>query len=105
MAPRSTTSRTAAENEPSPTGGAQDDRGAPANGDTFEAAYARLEEISAQLEAGGLTLERSVDLYEEGMRLAERCQALLTSVEQRIETLRQRAGGSDAGGNGGDAGR
>ncbi len=28
-------------------------------------------------------------LYEEGMQLAQRCQELLTGVEQRIETLRQ----------------
>lgn len=58
--------------------------------ESFEAVFTRLEEISAALEAGGLPLERSVDLYEEGMRLAERCQQLLASVEQRIETLRQR---------------
>jgi exodeoxyribonuclease VII small subunit len=60
----------------------------------FEAVFTRLEEISALLEAGGLPLERSVDLYEEGMRLAQRCQELLTNVEQRIETLRQRALGN-----------
>ncbi len=54
----------------------------------FEVLYARLETVSQQLEAGGLTLEGSVALYEEGMRLAARCQALLGAVEQRIETLR-----------------
>lgn len=54
----------------------------------FEALYARLETVSQQLEAGGLTLEGSLALYEEGMRLAQRCQALLGAVEQRIETLR-----------------
>lgn len=61
--------------------------------ESFEAAYARLEAVAQQLEAGGLTLEQSVALYEEGMRLAERCQALLGDVEQRIEILRQRANG------------
>ena len=55
----------------------------------FEALYARLEAVSQMLEAGGLTLDQSLALYEEGMRLAQRCQALLTDVEQRIETLRQ----------------
>ena len=55
----------------------------------FEAIYARLEAVSQALEAGGLTLEQSLALYEEGMRLAQRCQALLADVEQRIETLRQ----------------
>ena len=66
----------------------------PAEPEGFEAVFARLEEISATLEAGGLSLESSVDLYEEGMRLAQRCQDLLTNVEQRIETLRQRAPGN-----------
>ena len=55
----------------------------------FEVLYARLEAVSQMLEAGGLTLDQSLALYEEGMRLAQRCQALLTDVEQRIETLRQ----------------
>ena len=59
----------------------------------FEALYGRLEAVSQQLEAGGLTLEQSLALYEEGMRLAQRCQAILATVEQRIETLRQSAGG------------
>ncbi len=60
-----------------------------AEDDTFEALYARLEAVTAQLEAGDLTLEQSVALYEEGMRIAQRCQALLAQVEQRIETLRE----------------
>lgn len=62
-------------------------------GGTFEALYARLEEVAQRLEAGDLTLEESVRLYEEGMTLAEQCQVLLTDVEQRIEILRQRANG------------
>ncbi|MFA7249174.1 MAG: exodeoxyribonuclease VII small subunit [Dehalococcoidia bacterium] len=60
----------------------------------FETLFARLESVSQQLEAGGLTLEQSLALYEEGMRLSQRCQALLGAVEQRIETLRQGAGGA-----------
>jgi len=56
---------------------------------SFEALFARLEEITGLLEAGDLALERSVQLYEEGMRVAERCQQLLGSVEQRVEQLRE----------------
>ena len=55
----------------------------------FEALFVRLEEITALLESGDLALERSVQLYEEGMRLAERCQQLLAGVEQRVEQLRE----------------
>ena len=63
---------------------------ADASADTsFEALFARLEEITGMLEAGDLALERSVQLYEEGMRVAERCQQLLGSVEQRVEQLRE----------------
>ena len=62
--------------------------GAPSE-ETFEALYRRLEEVAARLESGNLPLEESVTLYEEGMRLAQQCQALLTTVEQRIETLRE----------------
>ena len=58
-------------------------------GETFEVLYRRLEEVAARLEAGNLPLEESVTLYEEGMRLAQQCQALLAIVEQRIETLRE----------------
>ena len=57
--------------------------------ESFEALYRRLEEVAARLEGGNLGLEDSVALYEEGMRLARRCQELLSGVEQRIEVLRQ----------------
>jgi exodeoxyribonuclease VII small subunit len=57
----------------------------------FETLFGRLETTAAQLQDGKLTLDQSVALYEQGMEIAERCQALLTDVEQRIEILRQRA--------------
>ena len=42
--------------------------------ETFEQVYARLEATVARLEEGGLTLDQSIALYEEGMELARRCQ-------------------------------
>ena len=57
--------------------------------DTFEALFARLEDVTAQLEAGEVPLDRAVALYEEGMTLAQRCQRLLSEAEQRIEQLRE----------------
>ena len=56
---------------------------------TFEQLYDRIEAVTAQLEGGGLSLEQSVALFEEGMVLAQRGQQLLGDVEQRIEALRQ----------------
>ena len=64
----------------------------------FEAIFTRLEAVSQQLEAGGLSLEQSLALYEEGMLLAQRCQLLLGAVEQRIETLRAASPGPSPGG-------
>ena len=65
------------------------ERPAPDADESFEALYARLEAITAQLEAGELPLERSVELYAEGMRLAERCQRMLADATQRVERLRE----------------
>ena len=57
---------------------------------SFEAAFARLEEVLATLEAGNLPLEQAIALYEEGMRLAQRCQERLESAELRITQLQAR---------------
>ena len=57
--------------------------------DSFEALYKRLEETVAKLESGGLTLEESLGLYEEGAKLAQECQALLKNAEQRITKLQE----------------
>ena len=55
----------------------------------FEGLYRKLEETVEKLEKGGLSLEESITLYEEGMELAKRCQALLDGAEQRITKLRE----------------
>ena len=55
----------------------------------FETLYKRLEETVARLEEGGLTLDQSLALYEEGMKLARRCQELLQAAEIRITKLQE----------------
>ncbi len=42
-----------------------------------------------RLEEGGLTLDESLALYEEGMKLAQRCQELLQQAELRITKLQE----------------
>ncbi len=54
---------------------------------TYETRYARLQEVVLQLESGDLSLEQSITLYEEGIRLAAECQALLDAAELRIQQL------------------
>lgn len=55
----------------------------------FESLYKRLEETVAKLEEGGLTLEQSLELYEEGTKLARRCQELLREAELRVTKLQE----------------
>jgi len=52
--------------------------------ESFEDVYKRLEEAVRRLEEGGLTLDQSIVLYEEGMGLAKTCQTLLEKAELRI---------------------
>lgn len=59
---------------------------------SFEEAYARLEEIVAQLESADLAVDRSVELYEMGMRLIRHCTSCLDGAELRIKQL---VGGAD----------
>lgn len=54
---------------------------------TFEEALARLQEIVRQLENGDLPLERSLELFEEGIGLFKRCQTELQIAEGRISKL------------------
>jgi exodeoxyribonuclease VII small subunit len=69
--------------------------------ETFEQVYARLEETVAKLEEGGLSLDQSIALYEEGMELARRCQAHLDEAEQKVTKLRETfAPVPERGGNG-----
>lgn len=57
----------------------------PAEG--FEAATDRLAKIVEELERGDLALERSLALFEEGVRLARRAQERLDGAERRVQEL------------------
>ena len=56
---------------------------------TFEELYQRLEETVTKLEAGGLSLDDSLALYEEGMNLARRCQEILDGAELKVTRLKE----------------
>ena len=54
---------------------------------TFEQAFGELEMTVQRLEAGDLTLEEAIALYERGMRLAQRCSNALDAAELQTQTL------------------
>jgi len=57
--------------------------------ETFEELYQRLEQTVAKLEAGGLSLDDALALYEEGMSLARRCQEILDGAELKVTRLKE----------------
>jgi exodeoxyribonuclease VII small subunit len=54
---------------------------------SFEESTRRLAKIVEQLEAGDLPLERSLELFEEGVKLAREAQERLDRAERRVEEL------------------
>jgi len=54
---------------------------------TFEQAYQELERVVEQLEAGDLTLDRSLELFERGMQLAKLCESQLDQAQQRVSRI------------------
>lgn len=61
---------------------------------SFEASLKELEQIVEQLEAGNLPLERSLELFEKGVRLSRECQGRLEEAERKVEMLMKGADGS-----------
>ena len=53
----------------------------------FEVQIEKLEVLVAQLENGNLSLEDSIKAYEEGVKIAQACQATLKNAEQKVEIL------------------
>lgn len=54
---------------------------------SFEAALVELENIVTQLEAGDLTLEASLALFERGQQLAAFCNQQLDEATLKVEML------------------
>ena len=53
----------------------------------FETSLEELERIVRELEQGELTLEKSLELFEQGVKLSRECQERLNQAERRIEIL------------------
>ena len=59
---------------------------------TFEAALSRLERLVHELEEGNLSLEQSIQCFEEGMELVRRCASELRRIESQVKVLTEEAG-------------
>jgi exodeoxyribonuclease VII small subunit len=63
----------------------------------FEAALKRLEEIVRKLESGEAPLDEAIELYSEGDRLKQQCEARLQAAQARIEQIQFGRDGAPSG--------
>jgi exodeoxyribonuclease VII small subunit len=61
---------------------------------SFEEAFAQLEADVAALQDGKLPLERALQYYQEGMKLAQYCNGLLQKAELSVQQLRVDSNGT-----------
>lgn len=54
---------------------------------TFEESLKRLEEIVHQMEQGNVPLQESLNLFEEGSKLARACASMLDEAECKVVRL------------------
>ena len=64
---------------------------------SFEAALKRLEEIVRKLESGEASLDEAIELYSEGDRLKQQCEARLQAAQARIEKIQFGRDGAPSG--------
>jgi exodeoxyribonuclease VII small subunit len=60
--------------------------------ESFEGCLEELEKVVKELEAGDLSLERSLELFERGMSLSDTCRHQLEAAETRVEMLIRKDG-------------
>jgi exodeoxyribonuclease VII small subunit len=58
----------------------------------FEECLQRLEQILVELERGEIPLEKSLQLFEEGMTLSKTCRKELEEAEGKVEILLKQNG-------------
>ena len=58
---------------------------------SFEQALKRLEEIVDTLEAGNISLEESIKIYQEGIALSKLCSGMLEEAEGKVLAIMNRS--------------
>ncbi len=53
----------------------------------FEDSIGKLEEIVSKLETGDVTLDESLSLFEQGIKLSKGCQKMLDNAEKKVSAL------------------
>lgn len=59
---------------------------------SFETSMQRLENLVSLMEEGKLSIEESLQAFEEGIHLTRQCQQTLEQAEQKVRLLTEEAG-------------
>ena len=60
---------------------------------TFEESLKKLEELVGMLEEGSLDLDKSLEIYENAVKLRDRCRKILELSERRVQKIMETADG------------
>jgi exodeoxyribonuclease VII small subunit len=60
---------------------------------TFEESLKALEDLVDMLENGSLDLDKSLDIYENAVKLRDRCRMILESSERRVQKIMETSDG------------
>lgn len=55
--------------------------------ETYESSYAKLEKIVEDLQSDDISLEESINKYEEGLKLYKECSKILNEYEEKVKIL------------------
>lgn len=59
---------------------------------SFEESIKTLEDLVKELEAGGIDLDRSIEIYEKAVILRNHCREILDEGERRIQKIMETSG-------------
>ncbi|MDD4185139.1 MAG: exodeoxyribonuclease VII small subunit [Candidatus Methanomethylophilaceae archaeon] len=62
---------------------------------TFEESLRALEALVEELEAGGLDLDESLEIYEKAIKLRDHCRKILEESERKVQKLMENASGTE----------
>lgn len=59
------------------------------NKDTIEQNFEKLEEILKEMQSENVTLDKSFELYNQGLKLVQDCNSKIDTIEKKIKVIEE----------------